>query len=559
MRIFKMLNKKPNMTREQVESVLLLYNNGKIEEAINTIKELNESYPNVPLLFNLLGACYQSLSNFDAAMQMFQTATKLKPDYAEAYFNQGVVFKHLSKLDESIKAYKKTIALNPNYPDAHNNLGNLYKEIGNRDDAIESYEWAIAYRPDFEITHLNLGVLYSEFDQEVAIKHYQKAIAIKPGYSEAHYNLGSTLRHLGRKADSIKSYEKAIEFNPHYVDAHKNLSAMKEYKKDDPQISQMKLLLSNKNLAESDKVSLNFALSKVYEDLNNQNDFFKFLHEGNKLRKEELNYSFDDDYEMISKIREVFMLPHTKTKQSSYKTSEIKPIFIVGMPRSGTSLVEQIISSHHSVYGAGELEYLAQNSYKELKKHYASTNNVFSEKSFLYIRERYLESLSNLNVSESIITDKMPLNFRFIGFILSAFPDAKIVHLNRDARATCWSIYKYYFKSDGNGYTYNLQDLVSYYCLYDELMKFWHKLYPNQIYDISYEDLTTNQENETRNLLEYCGLDWDDNCINFHTNKRAVKTTSALQVKEKMYQGSSEVWKKYESHIQPLITGLSSF
>ena len=559
MRIFKMLNKKPNMTREQVESVLLLYNNGKIEEAINTIKELNESYPNVPLLFNLLGACYQSLSNFDAAMQMFQTATKLKPDYAEAYFNQGVVFKHLSKLDESIKAYKKAIALNPNYPDAHNNLGNLYKEIGNRDDAIESYEWAIAYRPDFEITHLNLGVLYSEFDQEVAIKHYQKAIAIKPGYSEAHYNLGSTLRHLGRKADSIKSYEKAIEFNPHYVDAHKNLSAMKEYKKDDPQISQMKLLLSNKNLAESDKVSLNFALSKVYEDLNNQNDFFKFLHEGNKLRKEELNYSFDDDYEMISKIREVFMLPHTKTKQSSYKTSEIKPIFIVGMPRSGTSLVEQIISSHHSVYGAGELEFLAQNSYKELKKHYASTNNVFSEKSFLYIRERYLESLSNLNVSESIITDKMPLNFRFIGFILSAFPDAKIVHLNRDARATCWSIYKYYFKSDGNGYSYNLQDLVSYYCLYDELMKFWHKLYPNQIYDISYEDLTTNQENETRNLLEYCGLDWDDNCINFHTNKRAVKTTSALQVKEKMYQGSSEVWKKYESHIQPLIKGLSSF
>ena len=559
MRIFKMLNKKPNMTREQVESVLLLYNNGKIEEAINTIKELNESYPNVPLLFNLLGACYQSLSNFDAALQMFQTATKLKPDYAEAYFNQGVVFKHLSKLDESIKAYKKTIALNPNYPDAHNNLGNLYKEIGNRDDAIESYEWAIAYRPEFEITHLNLGVLYSEFDQEVAIKHYQKAIAIKPGYSEAHYNLGSTLRHLGRKADSIKSYEKAIEFNPHYVDAHKNLSAMKEYKKDDPQISQMKLLLSNKNLAESDKVSLNFALSKVYEDLNNQNDFFKFLHQGNKLRKEELNYSFDDDYEMISKIREVFMLPHTKTKQSSYKTSEIKPIFIVGMPRSGTSLVEQIISSHHSVYGAGELEYLAQNSYKELKKHYASTNNVFSEKSFLYIRERYLESLSNLNVSESIITDKMPLNFRFIGFILSAFPDAKIVHLNRDARATCWSIYKYYFKSDGNGYSYNLQDLVSYYCLYDELMKFWHKLYPNQIYDISYEDLTTNQENETRNLLEYCGLDWDDNCINFHTNKRAVKTTSALQVKEKMYQGSSEVWKKYEAHIQPLIKGLSSF
>jgi len=554
-----MANIRPNISRGQLESAILLYNNGKIQEAINAIKILNESYPNVPILFNLLGACYQSLGELDGALQMFQTATNLKSDYAEAYFNQGVVLKDLSKFDESIEAYKKATSLNPNYPNAHNNLGNIYKELGNREDAIESYEWAIAYRTDFEIAHQNLGVLYSEFDQELSIQHYQKAIAIKPDYSEAHYNLGSTLRHLGRKSESIASYEKAIEFDPDYIDAHKNLSAMKKYKKNDPQISQMKLLLLKKNLEESGRVSLNFALSKVSEDLDNQNDFFKFLHEGNKLRKEELNYSFDDDHEMISKVQEIFMPPLTKIKKSSYKSSVIKPIFIVGMPRSGTSLVEQIISSHNLVYGAGELEFIAINSYKELKKHYASANDIFSKKSFLKIREKYLESLSDLSVSENIITDKMPLNFRFIGFILSAFPDAKIVHLNRDARATCWSIYKYYFKSDGNGYSYNLEDLVSYYSLYVELMKFWHKLYPNQIYDISYEKLTTNQEEETRNLLDYCELDWDENCINFHTNKRAVKTTSALQVREKMYQGSSEAWKKYEAHIQPLIKGLSSF
>ena len=553
-----MLNKGPNISRGQLEEAMLLYNNGQIHEAISLIKVLNKSYPNVPILFNLLGACYQSLNELDGALQMFQIASNLKSDYAEAYFNQGVVLKDLGKLDESIIAYKKAISLNPNYPNAHNNLGNLYKELGNREDAIESYEWAIAYKADFEIAHQNLGVLYSEFDQELAIQHYQKAIAIKPDYPEAYYNLGSTLRHLGRKSESITSYEKAIKFDPNYVDAHKNLSAMKKYKKNDPQISQMKTLLSKNNLEESDQVSLNFALSKVYEDLDNYKDFFKFLHEGNKLRKKELEYSFDDDREMISKVQEVFMPPFTKIKKSSYKSSVIKPIFIVGMPRSGTSLVEQIISSHHSVYGAGELEFLAINSYKELKKHNTSANDIFSKKSFLNIRERYLESLSDLNVSENIITDKMPLNFRFIGFILSAFPDAKIVHLNRDARATCWSIYKYYFKSDGNGYSYNLEDLVSYYSLYDELMKFWHKLFPNQIYDISYEDLTTNQEKETRNLLEYCELDWDDDCINFHTNKRAVKTTSAMQVREKMYQGSSEVWKKYEAHIKPLINGLSS-
>ena len=553
-----MLNKGPNMTREQLEGVILLYNNGHIQEAINAIKVLNESYPNVPILFNLLGACYQSIGELDGALQMFKTATKLKSDYSEAYFNQGVVLKDLNKFDESIRAYSKATSLNPNYPNAHNNLGNLYKELGQRENAIESYEWAIAYKRDFEIAHQNLGVLYSEFDQELAIQHYQEAISIKPDYSEAHYNLGSTLRHLGRKDESIASYENAIKFDPNYVAAHKNLSAMKRYKKNDPQISQMKSLLLKENLERSDIVSLNFALSKVYEDLGNKKDFFKFLHEGNKLRKEELSYSFEDDREMISKVQEVFIPPFAKIKKSSYKSTALKPIFILGMPRSGTSLVEQIISSHHSVHGAGELEFLATNSYKELKTHYASSNDVFSKKSFLNIRERYLKSLSDLGVTENIITDKMPLNFRFIGFILSAFPDAKIVHLNRDARATCWSIYKYYLKSDGNGYSYNLEDLVSYYCLYDELMKFWHKLFPNQIYDVTYENLTTNQEKETRNLLEYCELDWDENCINFHTNQRAVKTTSALQVREKMYQGSSEAWKKYEAHIQPLIKGLSS-
>ena len=153
----------------------------------------------------------------------------------------------------------------------------------------------------------------------------------------------------------------------------------------------------------------------------------------------------------------------------------------------------------------------------------------------------------------------MPMNFRYIGFILSAFPEAKIVHLKRDARATCWSILKFYFDSEGIGFSCDQNDIVQYYKIYSDLMSFWHELYPNQIYDICYEDLTNNQEEETRKLLEYCDLDWDENCLNFHTNKRAVKTSSALQVRKKMYQGSSDAWKKYESYLKPLIKGLESY
>ena len=427
------------------------------------------------------------------------------------------------------------------------------------DEAIESYEWALAYKPNFEVVQLNLGIIYSEFDQESAIKHYKKAIEIKSDYSEAYFNLGSVFRHLGRKNESIKSYEKAIEIKPDYVDAHKNLSAMKFYKKNDPQIKHMQLLLDNKHLNDQDHIALNFALAKVNEDLENNDDFFRYLNAGNNLRKQELDYSFTKDLEMINKIKEVFTSSNVKNDQSLRRDPPIQPIFIVGMPRSGTSLVEQIISSHSEVFGAGELEFIARYSFEELKSHYKENRSIFSIDSFSSIRDKYLDSLAKISTDRKIITDKMPLNFRFIGFILSAFPDAKIINLQRDARATCWSIYKYYFKSEGNGYSYNMDDLCLYYSMYRSLMNFWYDLYPNQIYDISYEELTTNQEEETRKLLDYCELEWDENCLNFHKNERAVKTTSALQVRQKMYQGSSEAWKKYQDYLEPLILGLKSF
>tara|TARA_B100000787_G_scaffold83298_1_gene61324 strand:+ start:155 stop:1819 length:1665 start_codon:yes stop_codon:yes gene_type:complete len=554
------MNIKPQKTlaREQVEFVMTLYSKGHMQEAINEIKSLNEKYPNVPLLFNLMGACYKSLSDIDAAVQMFKTATKIKPDYAEAHFNLGVILKDLGKLKEAVDCFQRSIAIQPNYPDAHNNLGNALVDLDQREAAIESYEWAVAYKPDYTQAYLNLAILFSKFNPIKAVDYYKKAIIIDSNYDAAYFNLASTYRHLGLKDEAIAAYEKAIEIKPDYADAHKNLSAMKKYNKNDSQILQMELLLSKNDLNESDQISLNFALAKVNEDLGNEDDFFKFLNKGNKLRKKELNYTFNKDKEVILKIKEVFKTPLYQVKKPSIKKTVLKPIFIVGMPRSGTSLVEQIISSHNEVYGAGELDFLAKIVAPGLKES-INNKNFFTEKAILSIREKYLKSLSSLNTSESFITDKMPLNFRFIGFILSAFPEAKIIHLNRDAMATCWSIYKHYFKSNGNGYAHNFKDLAAYYSLYKDLMVFWNDLYPNKIFDISYEDLTINQEDETRKLLKYCELDWDENCLDFHTNTRAVKTTSALQVRQKMYQGSSEAWKKYEVHLQPLLNGLTSF
>ena len=282
----------------------------------------------------------------------------------------------------------------------------------------------------------------------------------------------------------------------------------------------------------------------------------KFLNEACAIKKNESNYTFDISSKLLTSITSLFQ-DSTLDKNSLLEPISSCPIFILGMPRSGTSLVEQIISSHEQVNGLGELKILSQCI--SLVVNNKSPDAPLSDAMFDSIRKNYMNYISKINISEKIFTDKMPANFRYIGFILSAFPEAKIVHLKRDARATCWSIYKRLFSDNGYGWSYDLDDLVKYFSFYSDLMSFWHERFPDQIYDICYEDLTTNQEEETRKLLEYCDLDWDENCLNFHSNKRPVKTASALQVRKKMYQGSSEAWKKYEAYLQPLIKGLKSF
>jgi len=556
----QMIKSQSAPSKTKVDAVIALYSSGKIEEAINATKDLNEDYPNNPILFNILGVCYKALNQLEAAGQMFKISIAIKPDYAEAYFNLGVVLRGLSQLDEAIKNYKKAIALSKNYPDAYNNLGNSLKEIGKLDEAIENYEWAIAYKHDFYQAYNNLGLVQAEIGlSKLAVKNFENALKLKPEFLDSHFNLGITLKELGRKELSINSFVKTIEIDSNNVEAHRNLSLMKQYSDNDPQIQVMESLINKKNLSKQDYVGLNFALSKVYEDLEDNEKQFKFLNEGNKLKKDLIDYSIDKDKKRFSIFKKLFSSPSITDSKKTYNKSAISPIFIVGMPRSGTSLVEQIIASHQKVYGGGELKYFAENTLPVISRALDNDSKKFSKKDFLSIRDKYIEALAKLKTTNNIITDKMPLNFQYIGFILSAFPEAKIVHLKRDARAICWSNYKFLFATAGNGFSFNQKDLAEYYALYADLMEFWHKRYPNKIYDIIYEDLTVNQEEETRKLLKYCELDWDENCLNFHTNERTVKTVSSIQVRQKIYQDSSEAWKKYDKFLKPLIKGLGSY
>jgi len=545
------------LSKEQIDSVISLYSSGDINQAIQRIKTLNQEYPNVPLLFNILGACYKVLGDTEAALQMFDTATKIKPNYAEVHFNIGVIYQELGQLESAIDSYKKAINIIPKYPDAHNNLGIVYLDSNNLDNALNCFKSAISYKPDFAEAHNNLGsTLQQKGKLEEAIKSYKRSISFKSNFSQAHNNIGIIYQKLGDNKSAIMSYESAIKFDPSYAFAHLNLSAIKKFSESDTQIAQIKSALFLSNATQSNKVHLFFALAKVSEDLGKTDELFEYLDNANKLRKNELNFSYDksDDHNLIVKNFFQTFLPTNNKPQ--YKAPVKNLIFIVGMPRSGTSLAEQIISNHPQVYGGGEMKNLTEIllPFFDVNPNIGKTN--MTEDALYSIGQQYLESLSDLDATENFITDKWPLNFRNIGFILSAFPDAKIVHLERDPIATCWSIYKTYFSDNANGWAYNFDDIAEFYSSYKDLMVFWHKLYPNKIYDLCYEDLTIDQENETRKLIQYLNLDWDKSCLNFHTNKRAVDTASSLQVRQKMYQGSSDVWKKYKSYLKPLIKKL---
>ena len=555
----KALEIKPDYVAAQYSLGNTFMELGQLEEAVKSYKAALKLKPDFVEAINNLGITFFKLYQLDDAIRSYERAIALDPDFADAHNNIGIVFSELGQLDEAIMSYKAAITLQFDYAEAHYNLGLIFHDLKRLDEATQSYKTAIAFQSDYADAHYNLGILYHDVGQlKMAIDSIKMAIKINPENADTHKYLGNTFQSNGQIDEAIKCYEKALSINPFHADAHRNLSTIKNYIHDDDQINLMQDLLLNGNLSQSDLVHINFALAKANEDLGKKDDLFKSLNEGNRLRKEELNYSLNKDLDEHSNLKRLININLSNSKESvKFKSSKIRPIFIVGMPRSGTSLVEQILSSHQKIHGAGELSTL-NNLIVPIISDYILKDKKVTEDSYLSVRNDYLSYISRLNVTETIITDKMPTNFRYIGFILKAFPEAKIIHLNRDSRAICWSIYKSYFPGEGLGWAFNMKDLAGYYNSYIDLMTFWHQLFPRKIYDICYEDLTTNQEEETRKLLKYCELEWDDNCLNFHNNKRAVKTTSSLQVRKKMYQGSSEVWKKYESYLQPLIKVLKN-
>ena len=523
----------------------LLGNKGMKAEALNASQIAVKLEPQDADAHNNLGVKLKELGRLEEAEASLRQAIALKSDFAEAHSNMGVTLQELGRLEEAEASYTQAIILKSDFALAHNNLGNTLKELGRLEEAEASYRQAIKLKPDYADPHSNLGNTLKLLGRlEEAEASHRQAITLKPDFAEAHFNMGITLQELGRLEEAEASYKQAIALKPNYAEAHRNLASMKTFDKRDEQFLQMQDLYLDESCSEEQRCHLGFGLAKAFEDLGNFEQAFEFYRKGNALRKRLLNYEISQDIELFKELK----TSYPRIAKSSFElkgfSNKPTPVFIVGMPRSGTTLVEQIISSHSQVTGAGELDFSA--NFGDSIARGLSEVNI---NTLLEFRENYLAKLENISNDSPIVTDKMQHNFCYLGLLTATLPEAKIVHVKRNPAAVCWSNYKQYFRSESLGYCYALNDVVKYYSLYEDLMKFWAKTLTNEIYNIDYDLLTINQQDETRKLIDYLGLDWEKKCLSPQDNRRSVATASNVQVRQKIYQGSSRQWVKYRSFL----------
>ena len=289
---------------------------------------------------------------------------------------------------------------------------------------------------------------------------------------------------------------------------------------------------------------LSFGLAKASEDLGFLEEAFSYYSEGNLLRKEHLQYDISQDRDLFASLKSSHLGLSKVLHSVADESSSIMPIFIVGMPRSGSTLAEHIISSHSKVRGGGELTHV-----EKFGKSLATGEVEVTPDRIIEFRRKYLEEIAKIVEGKTVIIDKGPQNYLYLGLLHIAFPEARFVHVKRNAPAVCWANFKQYFPADGFGYCCSLSDVVAYHGLYEELMSYWNELLPCTIYELDYEALTVDQEAETKKLIRHLGLQWEDSCLRPEDNDRPVATASNLQIRGPVYSGSSANWRSFAPYI----------
>jgi tetratricopeptide (TPR) repeat protein len=546
--------------RPELQAAARLYCAGRYLEALQVASIAVRAQPRDPAVWNVGAGAAFALGLLAEAEKFWNAALTLKPDYAQVHANLGVLHYRSGALDAAAGDFARALALTPDDAGALNNLGAVLTQLGRLDEAEGLLRRAAALDPDNADVHSNLGqALIQRGHFEAARCELDRALALRPRFPEALVSRGRLSMEAGEHAAAVELFDAAIAASPDCAEAHQNRSLISRATHDAPWVGRLEAAYARRaGLAPRAAVALNFAMAKVREDLGEYDSAFSAYAEGNRLRF--ALHPFDEAAEerwlatvVAAFDRELLSGPAAASVPAAARA----PIFVVGMPRSGTSLVEQVLASHAQILGAGELRLVG-----ELLGQLPATAPTAAERPALLARlaalgREYRERVWSAGVEQRFVVDKMPGNYRYLGLLALMLPEARIIHVRRDPLDTCLSCYATPF-TEGHDYASDLGTLARQYLRYQQLMRYWAAVLPaGRILEVRYEDLIANLEGEARRMLRHVGVPWDERCMHFHRTQRPVRTASLAQVRQPLYTASIARWKRFERHLEPLRTLLA--
>ena len=523
------------------------------EEALRLRPDFAEAHLN-------LGIALLSTGELRKAHGALARAIQLSPQISEAHYQIGRVLAGLERYDEATLALKEATRLRSDLPNGHIELGHVLRLRHRTAEAIAAYEEARALDPRRPEPLIGIGLAHLEEGRfEEARRWFEAALEREPRSADAHFNMGLSYQLQGRFEEAVPWHEKAIALEPDHASAHYHLAMGRKAGASDARRHEIERVLAMTTLSIDQKSALNFALAKIHDDLGDYDAAFRCYKAGNDLRKSKLRYRPEDFTAYVDRMIATFAAGLFAEKAGMGSSSEL-PVFIVGMPRSGTTLVEQILASHPQVHGAGELDYMRQIAHTLPAR--LGSSEAFPEcvrqlgaAAAKTIAEEHLERLASYASSAARITDKLPNNFFRLGLIALLFPKASIIHCVRDPLDTCLSCYFQEF-AHGQPFACDLDHLGRYHRDYQRLMAHWHNVLPSPILDVPYEGLVADQEGWSRKLVDFLGLPWDERCLAFYEKERLVRTASFWQVRQPIYASSIGRWRHYAKHLAPLFNAL---
>lgn len=462
---------------------------------------------------------------------------------------------------DACAAIERALRLDATRPDYHAQHARCLALRKREGEARAAAERAEALAPLDALTLDTLGVVWSRLgDHARAVKAFESAVTQSPDNADFHYNLAASLRILGRFDEAERELDTVIRLAPRFYRAHSALADLRKQTAERNHVARLEALLDGVDDVDGE-LHLRHALAKELEDLGDYPRAFSHLAAGKARKRRTLDYSIADDEALFATLERVFDAQRCAAPPAGCQSRE--PIFVVGLPRSGTTLVERILSAHSAVQSVGEL----QNFGVALKRAAATPSNRVLDPETIErgascdlaaVGQRYVDSTRPLTGETPHFVDKLPLNFFYIGFIHFALPNAKIVCLRRHPLDSCLSLYRQLFAVAFSYYnfTYDLEDIGRYYVAFDRLMAHWRRVLPGKVLEVSYESLVAEQEKTTRALLDFCGLPWEAQCLDFHTNAAAIATASSVQVRAPLYQTAVGRWRRYTRELEPLIAQL---